>query len=81
MVAPTRSALREGLRAQVRAYMEAHLSEPDLRLGDVAAANAVSIRGLYALFEEEGDSVGAYLRRRRLAVRTTTSADRTPIPR
>ena len=67
VVAPTRSALREGLRAQVRAYMEAHLSEPDLRPADVAAANAVSIRGLYALFEEEGDSVCAYLRRRRLA--------------
>ena len=67
VVAPTRSALREGLRAQVRAFIDAHLSEPDLRPTDIAAANAVSVRALYGLFEEEQDSVCAYLRRRRLA--------------
>ncbi len=67
VVAPTRSTLREGLRAQVRAYVESHLSDPDLRPAAIAAANAVSVRALYALFEEEEDSVCAYIRRRRLA--------------
>ena len=67
VVAPTRSALREGLRAQVRAYVDAHLADPDLRPAAIAAANAVSVRALYGLFEEEDDSVCAYIRRRRLA--------------
>jgi len=67
VVAPTRSAMREGMRAQVHAYIEDHLADPTLRPGDVASANAISVRQLYGLFEEEGDSVCAFLRRRRLA--------------
>jgi AraC-like DNA-binding protein len=67
VVAPTRSAMREGLRAQVRAYIEEHLADVSLRPEAIAAANAISVRSLYGLFEEEGDAVCAFLRRRRLA--------------
>jgi AraC-like DNA-binding protein len=67
VVAPTRSAMREGTRAQARAYIEEHLAEPDLRPEAIAAAAAISVRTLYSLFEEEGDAVCAFIRRRRLA--------------
>ena len=67
VVAPTRSAMREGLRAQVRAHIEERLADPGLRPESVAAATAISVRTLYGLFEEEGDAVSAFIRRRRLA--------------
>jgi AraC-like DNA-binding protein len=59
--------MREGIRAQVRAHIEQHLDEPTLRPETIAAATSISVRTLYGLFEEEGDAVCAFIRRRRLA--------------
>lgn len=52
---------------QVRHYVEAHLTDPDLRPGRIATANALSLRSLYLLLERQGETVGGYVRRRRLA--------------
>jgi AraC-like DNA-binding protein len=52
---------------RVRDHIEAHLTDPDLRPHTVAAAHAISLRALYQLFERRGDTVGGYVRRRRLA--------------
>lgn len=52
---------------RVREHIEAHLADPDLRPERIAAAHAVSLRGLYQLFERRGETVSGYVRRRRLA--------------
>ena len=67
VIVPSRSALRDALRVKVKEYVERHLADADLRPPAIAEANALSVRSLYGLFEEEGDTVGAYVRRRRLA--------------
>lgn len=51
---------------QVRAHIEENLADPLLRPHRIAAANAMSLRALYLLFERRGDTVGGYVRRRRL---------------
>ena len=48
-------------------YIEAHLADPDLTPHRIASAHDVSDRLLYSAFEAEGDSIAAYVRRRRLA--------------
>ena len=55
------------LRSQAKQFIEAHLGERELAPDRVAREIAVSPRLLYLLFEEEGDAVHAYIRRRRLA--------------
>ncbi|MCA1845796.1 MAG: helix-turn-helix domain-containing protein [Actinobacteria bacterium] len=67
VIAPSRSALRDALRVKVKEYIERRLADADLKPRRIAEANALSVRSLYSLFEEEGDTVGAYVRRRRLA--------------
>jgi AraC-like DNA-binding protein len=52
------------LRAQ--AFIEARLSDPTLSPGAVAAANYISVRSLYKLFETQGQSVAGWIRQRRL---------------
>lgn len=59
--------LRAATRASVNDYIERHLAEPGLSPRQVAAANCMSVRSLYLLFEKDGDTVSAYIRRRRLA--------------
>jgi AraC-like DNA-binding protein len=59
-------ALRVALLPQVRRYIERHLGDPDLSPSSVAAANAISLRTLHAMFSATGESVGACIRRRRL---------------
>lgn len=61
------TARRHELRQRVKGYIEARLGDPELSPRTIAAHHAVSERLLYALFEEEGDTVQAYVRRRRLA--------------
>lgn len=64
---PGREARRHELRQRVKGYVEAHLDDPTLSARTIARQHAVSERLLYSLFEEEGDTVRAFVRRRRLA--------------
>jgi AraC-like DNA-binding protein len=64
VIAP--GASRAALMLRIRAYVEAHLDEPDLSPTQVAAAHFVSKRYLHKLFEAEGVSVSRWIRERRL---------------
>jgi AraC-like DNA-binding protein len=57
---------RLALRTRCRAFIEAHLSDPDLTPTVVAAAHHISLRYLHRLFEDAGDGVAGMIRRRRL---------------
>lgn len=54
------------LLAQVYAFIDAHLADPELSSSMVAAAHFVSVRQLQKVFEAEGDSVTSVIRLRRL---------------
>jgi AraC-like DNA-binding protein len=56
----------ELLFARVVAYIDAHLSDPELSTERIATAHYVSPRLLRAVFQEHDDSVTARIRRRRL---------------
>ncbi|MEU4806572.1 helix-turn-helix domain-containing protein [Actinosynnema sp. NPDC023587] len=51
---------------RVKAFIDAWLSGPELTPERVAAANHVSTRQLYRLFETEGTTVARWIRDRRL---------------
>lgn len=51
---------------RVRDHIEEHLADPELRPHRIAAAQSISLRGLYLLFERRGETVSGYVRRRRL---------------
>ena len=57
---------QRALALEVDAYIEVHLSDPDLSPVVVAAANHVSVRTLHRLFESRDTTVTAWIRRRRL---------------
>jgi len=65
-VAPESSSIAIARREQIRSYIEAHLQDPALTPGGVAAAVHLSPRRLHQLFEGDGETVGAYILRRRL---------------
>ncbi|MEU6535349.1 helix-turn-helix transcriptional regulator [Streptomyces sp. NPDC047000] len=50
----------------IKAYVEHHLHDPDLAPAAIAAAGHISLRYLHHLFRRDGQSVGAFLRERRL---------------
>jgi AraC-like DNA-binding protein len=52
---------------EVLAYAEARLGDPALDPRALAAACGISLRALYTLFEQHGETVAGFLRRRRLA--------------
>jgi AraC-like DNA-binding protein len=60
---PTR---QEALVRQVRTFVLDHLHEPGLSPAVIAAAHRISVRYLHHLFHESGESVGAFIRSRRL---------------
>jgi AraC-like DNA-binding protein len=60
------SSVAVARREQVRTYIEAHLHDPALTPGRVAAAVHLSARRLHQLFQTDGETVGAYILRRRL---------------
>ncbi len=62
----SREARRTALRASVRRYIHDNLSDPRLSPPRIAAANAMSVRALHALFEETDESVAQTIRRERL---------------
>ncbi|MFE7530592.1 helix-turn-helix domain-containing protein [Kitasatospora sp. NPDC057542] len=57
---------RRALVQRVRAFVRAHLHEPDLNPGAVAAAHHISVSYLHRLFEGEEETVAAWIRRQRL---------------
>jgi AraC family transcriptional activator of tynA and feaB len=64
--APEGSSIAIARREQIRSYIETHLHDPALTPGGVAAAVHLSPRRLHQLFEADGETVGAYILRRRL---------------
>ena len=64
--APESSSIAIARREQIRSYIETHLHDPSLTPGKVAAAVHLSPRRLHQLFEADGETVGAYILRRRL---------------
>ncbi|MET3923168.1 helix-turn-helix domain-containing protein [Arthrobacter sp. UYEF20] len=50
----------------IAAYIDEHLQDPDLTPSRIAAANFVSVRYLHAIFSETGETVGTWIRTRRL---------------
>ncbi|QCB97877.1 helix-turn-helix domain-containing protein [Arthrobacter sp. PAMC25564] len=50
----------------IAAYIDAHLHDPDISPRSIAAANFISVRYLHAIFSESGETVGSWMRTRRL---------------
>ncbi|MFG1695888.1 helix-turn-helix domain-containing protein [Nonomuraea sp. NPDC049309] len=59
-------ARRRALLTQVHAFIEQRLGDPELDPATIAAACHISVRRLHRLFESEGTTVAAWIRRRRL---------------
>ncbi|MCX5012963.1 helix-turn-helix domain-containing protein [Streptomyces sp. NBC_00555] len=59
-------ARARALRERIDAFIEHNLGDPALTPGLIAAAHGISVRSLHVLFGEEGESVSAAVRRRRL---------------
>lgn len=57
---------RASLLKDVHAYIDEHLAEPSLSPGEIAAANYISTRHLHGIFKEQGVTVSAWIRARRL---------------
>jgi AraC-like DNA-binding protein len=53
----TADAARRSQAAQVQAFVRNNLHEPDLTPARIAAANGISVRALYLIFEEIGASL------------------------
>jgi AraC family transcriptional activator of tynA and feaB len=62
-----RGAARAAMRAEVTRYVRRHLQDPDLAPATIARAYAISVRTLYALFEDTEASVAGLIRSGRLA--------------
>lgn len=54
------------LAREVREYILEHLGDPQLNPAAIAAAHYISTRHLYTIFSEEGQTVSAWIRTRRL---------------
>ncbi|MFC8516533.1 helix-turn-helix domain-containing protein [Streptomyces sp. NPDC057257] len=54
------------LLLRVQKYIRWHLAEPDLTPAVIARAHGISVRYLHRLFEQEGTTVGNWIRRLRL---------------
>lgn len=64
----------DSLHARILDYIEVHLGD-DLSPETLAAAHHVSVRHLHKLFQHRGETVGGYVRRRRLDRIRRTLAD------
>ncbi|WP_368857856.1 helix-turn-helix domain-containing protein [Streptomyces sp. DH12] len=59
-------AAATALRVRLRAYVDRHLTDPDLSPQRIADAHHISVRYLHRLFEHEGTTVSRWILRRRL---------------
>jgi AraC-like DNA-binding protein len=57
---------RRALVLEVRDFVQRNLHDPELTPGTIAAAHHISVGYLYRLFQEEGHTVAAWVRERRL---------------
>jgi AraC-like DNA-binding protein len=57
---------RSQLLADVHAYIDEHLGDPGLSPSEIAAAAFISTRHLHGIFKEQGVTVSAWIRSRRL---------------
>ncbi|WP_328869247.1 helix-turn-helix domain-containing protein [Streptomyces sp. NBC_00287] len=57
---------RHAMLARVNAFIDHNLGDPDLGPADIAARHHISVRSLHTLFREQGETVAASIRRRRL---------------
>jgi AraC-like DNA-binding protein len=62
----TGEAMHESMGARVQAYVRHHISEPDLTPARIAAANGISLRALYKLYESLGVSLEQSIIKQRL---------------
>lgn len=51
----------------IRSYIEANLSDPDLKIGAIAGSYFISTRYLHSLFKDQPLSIAAYIRSRKLS--------------
>lgn len=51
---------------EIRAFIEQRLGQADLSPAVIAAAHHISLRQLYRMFQQEGQTVGGWIRQRRL---------------
>ncbi|MFF2079021.1 helix-turn-helix domain-containing protein [Kitasatospora sp. NPDC058162] len=54
------------LMSRIRAHIERNLADPDLSPGSIARSQHISVRYLHKLFQQDGMTVGQWVRRRRL---------------
>ncbi|MFF2518400.1 helix-turn-helix domain-containing protein [Streptomyces sp. NPDC058086] len=59
-------AAQQTLLLRIRAYIDSHLAEPSLSVETIAAAHHISTRHLQRLFQRQDETVGGWIRRRRL---------------
>lgn len=57
---------QQALLARVNAFIDHNLGDPDLGPADIAAHHHISLRSLHTLFRQQGETVAASIRRRRL---------------
>jgi AraC family transcriptional regulator, positive regulator of tynA and feaB len=57
----------EVLRATIGQWVERNIARPDLTPATIAQAHSVSVRTVHRVFEQSGETLGALIRRRRLA--------------
>ncbi|MEU6720318.1 AraC family transcriptional regulator [Nonomuraea sp. NPDC046802] len=63
---PRPGSQRQALALRIRTYIQRHLHDSELTPGSVAAANHISVSYLHRLFQEQGDTVSAWIRDQRL---------------
>ncbi|WP_164903738.1 helix-turn-helix domain-containing protein [Nonomuraea polychroma] len=63
---PRPGSQRQTLALRIRTYIQCHLADPELSPRSVAAAHHISVSYLHRLFQEEGDTVSAWIRDQRL---------------
>ncbi len=56
----------DGLQQRIKDYVDLHLREPDLGPERIAKAHFISTRYVHKLFQPDGTTVSAWIRRRRL---------------
>src|SRR5271156_4476212 len=61
-----KESLHATLFVRTMEYVRAHLREPDLSAGRIAAEHHISVRQLYRILADEGISLGDWIRARRL---------------
>ncbi|MFD8382421.1 helix-turn-helix domain-containing protein [Streptomyces sp. NPDC059679] len=57
---------QQAMLARVNAFIDHNLDDPNLGPADIAAHHHISVRSLHTLFRQQGETVAASIRRRRL---------------